>query len=53
MVRSSIRASRAWGFDVETLAAAFNRLPGYRFKLGHPAPSTTCHEVLTALPGHG
>ena len=26
---------------------------GYRFKLGHPAPSTTCHEVLTALPGHG
>jgi hypothetical protein len=26
---------------------------GYQFKPGHPAPSMTCREGLTALPGHG
>ena len=26
---------------------------GYRFKPGHPAPSSTCRDGLTALPGPG
>ena len=26
---------------------------GYQFKPGHPDPSKTYLEILTALPGHG
>ena len=26
---------------------------GHPFNAGHPAPSMTCREGLTALPGHG
>jgi hypothetical protein len=49
------------GSDVDDLATALQQQGyawdsirnGYRFKPGHPAPSITCRDGLTALPGHG